>query len=125
MNLVKRLRNRETVDIQQKFEYTQGILTALAQEPKVVIPVSRQAVTEIETLKRAIEAFFLRYSLQPSLEYQKVRLFNIAETEVLHYKCYVLLYTPKHTKLDVQFNLTHIIQFTQDLLLQVGRPGPD
>jgi len=124
MNLVKRLRSRETNNIRQEFLYTQDILLALAQEPKIIIPVSRQAVMEIETLKRAIQKFFSHHGLRSSSEFQKLRLFNIAETEVLHYKCYVLLYTAKHIKLDVQFNLTHRIKFTHDLLLQIGTMMP-
>jgi len=44
----------------------------LAQEPKIVVPVSRQAVTELELLKRTINVFFVRHNLRASSAYQKV-----------------------------------------------------
>ena len=121
MNLIKILRNREIHDKRQEFQYTKKILKALAQEPGIVIPISTQAVTEVWVLKKTIKDFFRRYHLQPSLAYQKLRLFNIHATEVLFYKCYVLIYTSKHAKIDVNFNLDHKIQFLHDLLLQAGR----
>jgi len=120
MNMIKRLRNHEIYDKQQEFQYTKKILKALAQEPRIVIPVSTQAVTEVRVLKTTIKAFFRRYNLQSSSAYQKLRLFNIDATEVLFYKCYVLLYTSKHAKINVNFNLYHKIQFLHDLLLQAG-----
>ena len=120
MHLVKRLRNRETTNIRQEFVYTQEMLKTLAQEPKIVVPVSRQAVTELELLKRTISVFFVRQNLRASSAYQKVWLFNMHDTEVLHYKCYGLLYTSQRKKLDLPFNLLHKIQFTHDLLLQAG-----
>jgi len=72
MHLVKRLRNRETTNIRQEFVYTQEMLKTLAQEPKIVVPVSRQAVTELELLKRTISVFFVRQNLRASSAYQKV-----------------------------------------------------
>ena len=78
----------------------------------------------MEILKKAIRRFFSRYILRPSTNFQTLRVFNITETEALHYKCYVLLYTAKHIKFDVQFNLTHRLKFTHDLLLQVGTKMP-
>ena len=121
MNLIKRLRNREIYDKHQEFQYTTEILKALAQEPTLVIPASTQAVTEVRVLKKAIKAFFLQHNLQSSPAYQKIRLFNIDATEVLFYKCYILLYTSKHAKINANFNLYHKIQFLHDLLLQAGR----
>jgi len=122
MNLIKRLRRRETNNIQQKFHYTRGILIALAQEPTLVIPVSKQAVTQLQPLnEESYESLFIKHKFEPSSVYQKIRLFNIEETEVLHYKCYILLYTTKNANLDVTFNLYQSIQLCHDLLLQVGR----
>ena len=85
MNLIKRLRRRETNNIQQKFHYTRGILIALAQEPTLVIPVSKQAVTQLQPLKKAMKVFLSSIS---SNLHPYIKKFDFSTLRRL--KCYTI-----------------------------------
>jgi len=57
MNLIRRLRNRETTNNKQAFVYTPTMLTALAAEPDVIIPVCLQPTFNDYLIMSATEGF--------------------------------------------------------------------
>ena len=58
MNLIRRLRNRETLNSNQSFVYTADILQALANQPDIVIPVCCFPTANRHLVFASVESFF-------------------------------------------------------------------
>jgi len=121
MNLVKRLRNRETAKNKQQFVCTPKMLQALTTQPDIVIPVCSFPTSHRHLIVQSIANFLRKHQLPTTLDYVKMTLFRIHNEDALFYKTYVLIYGYKNYIGNLDFNLYNKIHFTCDIFLQAGR----
>ena len=121
MNIVTRLRSRETTNVKQQFLYTSSILESLSAEPDIVVPIRNQVLPTISCLLRETENFFRLHTLPTAFHYRTLRLFETKDDSTLFYKKYVLVYGYTGDKEELHFNLIHKIQFMTDMSLQEGK----
>jgi len=121
MNIIKRLRNRETTNTNQEFAHTATILESTIGQPDIVVPI-REAIqpTTISRLLRETEYFFQRHDLPRIFGFDKIKLFHIKDGNFKHNSRYILIYGYKNNKDNLSFNDLHKNDFKTDLLLQVG-----
>jgi len=121
MNLIRRLRNRETLNNKQSFLYTAEMLRALANQPDIVIPVCCFPTLNKYFIFATVEEFFRKYDLDKPMSFFKMTVFRIHGNDALFYKTYLLVYGYKGDTDKLNFNIYHKIQFTFDKMLQAGR----
>jgi len=121
MNLIRRLHNHEISGGKQSFVYTANLLQALASQPDIVIPVCCFPTINRHLIFASVEDFFRKHDLEIPTSFAKMTLFRIHGNDALFYKTYVLIYGYKNNADNLDFNLYNKIQFTFDMMLQVGR----
>jgi len=120
MNLIRRLRYREISEGKQSFVYTANVLQALASQPDIVIPVCCFPTTHRHFIFNPVEDFFHKHDLTIPTSFTRMTLFRIHGDDALFYSTYVLIYGYKNNANNLDFNLYNKIQFTFDMMLQVG-----
>jgi len=121
MNIIQRLRNRETSNTKQKFVYTETILQSMMGNPDIVVPI-REAIQPTTTSRLLGETayFFRLHNLPLIFGFEKLKLFHIKDGNFKHNSRYILIYGYKDNKEKLTFNHSHKNDFKTDLLLQVG-----
>ena len=121
MNIIKRLRNRETTNTHQAFAYTATMLESTMGQPDIVVPI-REVIqpTTISRLLGETGYFFQRHDLPLIFGFDKIKLFQIKNDNFKHNSRYILIYGYKNKKDNLTFNDSHKNDFKTDLLLQVG-----
>jgi len=121
MNIVKRLRCRETMKVNQKFQYTPTIVESFVGQPDIVVPIREYIQpTTISRLLRATENFFRCHDLPLSFGYTHLKLFHVKDDNVVFQRRYVLIYGYTGDKSNLDFNSVHKHDFMTDVSLQVG-----
>ena len=92
MNLIRRLRNRETLISNQSFLYTADILQALANQPDIVSPVCCFPTVNRCLVFVSVEGFFRQHDLDIPMSFAKMTLFRIHGDDALFYKTCVNLW---------------------------------
>jgi len=121
MNLIRRLRNRETLNNKQSFVYTADLLQALANQPDIIIPVCCFPTINRHLILASVENFFRKHDLEIPMSFVKMTLFQIHGDDALFYETYALICGYKGNTDKLSFNIYHKIQFTFDMMLQAGR----
>jgi len=121
MNIVKRLRCRETTNVKQQFLYTATILDSLTGQPDIVVPI-REFIqpTTLSRLLNAMESFFRCHNLPLSFGYTHLKLFHIKNDKFENNTRYVLIYGYTGDISELDFNDAHKSDFMTDVSLQVG-----
>jgi len=124
MNLLQRLRNRETLNQKQSFVYTPSMLIALANEADLVIPWCRVPVHNDRVIMIRVDQYCRKHGISRPLQFGKIRLFNICGEAAMFFKSYILIYGYCGDKTELEFNLLHKTKFAFDLMLQAGGTCP-
>ena len=121
MNIIKRLRNRETTNTKQQFAHTATILESMMGHPDIVVPI-REAIQPTTTSRLLGEtAYFCRlHDLPLIFGFKKLKLFHIKDGNFKHNSRYILIYDYNGNKDNLTFNCSHKNDFMTDVLLQVG-----
>jgi len=121
MNIIKRLRNRETTNTKQQFAHTATILESMMGHPDIVVPI-REAVQPTTTSRLLGETgyFFRLHDLPLIFGFKKLKLFHIKDGNFKHNSRYILIYGYNGNKDNLTFNCSHEADFMTDVLLQVG-----
>jgi len=119
MNIVKRLRCRETTNVKQQFLYTATILDSFVGQPDIVVPI-RESIqpTTISRLLRATENFFRCHDLPLSFGYTRLKLFHVKDDNFEFHTRYILIYGYTGDKSVLDFNDVHKHELMTDVLLQ-------
>jgi len=121
MNIVKKLRCRETTNVKQQFLYTATILNSFVGQPDVVVPIREYIQpTTISRLLRATENFFRCHNFPLSFGYTHFKLFHVKDENFEFHKRYILIYGYTGDKSELDFNDVHKHDFMTDVSLQVG-----
>jgi len=121
MNIIKRLRNRETTNMKQQFAHTATILESMMGHPDIVVPI-REAIQPTTTSRLLGETayFFRLHDLPLIFGFKKLKLFHIKDGNFKHNSRYILIYDYNGNKDNLTFNCSHKNDFMTDVLLQVG-----
>ena len=121
MNIVKRLRSRETMNTKQQFAHTATTLDSTMGHPDIVVPI-REAVqpTTLTRLLRETEYFFRLHNLPLIFGLKNLKLFHIKDDNFKNNSRYILIYGYNGDKSKLDFNRTHNNNFMTDMSLQVG-----
>jgi len=121
MNIIKRLRNRETTNTKQAFAHTATILESMMGQPDIVVPI-REVIQPTTTSRLLGETgyFFQLHGLPLIFGFDKLKLFHIKDGNFKHNSRYILIYGYKNNKDNLTFNDSHKNDFKTDVLLQVG-----
>ena len=121
MNIVKRLRRRETMDMKQQFAHTETTMTSIMGHPDIVVPI-REAVqpTTTSRLLRETEYFFRLHGLPLIFGFKHLKIFHVTNDNFKNNSRYILIYGYNGDKSKLDFNHSHKSDFMTDVLLQVG-----
>jgi len=121
MNIIKRLRRRETTNIKQQFAHTATTLESIIGHPDIVVPI-REAVQPTTTtrLLKETEYFFRLHELPLIFCCKKLKIFHIKSDNFKNNSRYMLIYDYKGDKNKLAFNSAQKSDFMTDVLLQVG-----
>jgi len=122
MNIIKRLRRRETTNTKQKFAHTATTLESIMGHPDIVVPI-REAVqpTTTSRLLKETEYFFRLHELPLIFGFKNLKIFHIKNDNFKNNSRYILIYDYNGNKDNLAFNCSHKIDFMTDVLLQVGK----
>ena len=121
MNIVKRLRRRETTNMQQKFAHTKTTLESIIGHPDIVVPIREAVQPTITTrLLKETEYFFRLHELPLIFDCDKIKLFHVRNDNYKNNSRYILIYGYQGEKDKLAFNCVQRSDFMTDLLLQVG-----
>jgi len=121
MNIIKRLRSRETTNMKQQFAHTATTLESIVGHPDIVVPI-REAVqpTVISRFLKETEYFFRLHELPLIFGFKKLKIFHIKSENFKNNSRYILIYGYNGDKDKLAFNCVQKTDFMTDVLLQVG-----
>jgi len=121
MNIVKRLRRRETMNTKQQFAHTATTLHSIMGHPDIVVPI-REAVqpTTTSRLLRETEYFFRLHGLPLIFGFKHLKIFHVKIDNFKNNSRYILIYGYNGDKSKLDFNRSHKSDFMTDVSLQVG-----
>jgi len=121
MNIVNRLRCRETMNTKQQFAHTATTLNSIMGHPDIVVPI-REAVqpTTTSRLLRETEYFSRLHGLPLIFGFKHLKIFHVKNNNFKNNSRYILIYGYNGDKSKLDFNRSHKIDFMTDVLLQVG-----
>ena len=121
MNIVKRLRCRETVNMKQQFAHTTTTLDSIMGQPDIVVPIREtiQPTTNSRVLGETAN-FFRCHKLPFSFGFKHLSLFQIKDGNFKNNSRYILIYGYTGDKSKLDFNRSHKNYFMTDVSLQVG-----
>ena len=105
MNIIKRLRRRETTNMKQQFAHTTTTLESIVGHPDIVVPI-REAVqpTAVSRLLKETEYFFRLHELPVIFGFKKLKLFHIKSDNFKNNSRYILIYGYNGDKDKLVFN---------------------
>jgi len=121
MNIIKRLRRRETTNMKQQFTHTATTLESIIGHPDIVVPIREtvQPTTTTRLLKET-EYFFRLHELPLIFGFKKLKTFHIKSDNFKNNSRYILIYGYNGDKDKLAFNCPQKTDFMTDVLLQVG-----
>jgi len=121
MNIITRLRCRETMNIKQQFAHTATTLDSSMGQPDIVVPI-RETVqpTTTSRLLRETANFFRCHNLPLSFGFKRLTLFHIKDDNFENHLRYILIYDYTGDKSKLDFNRSPKNDFMTDVSLQVG-----
>jgi len=121
MNIIKRLRRRETTNTKQQFAHTATTLESIMGHPDIVVPI-REAVqpTTTSRLLKETEYFFRLHELPLIFGFKNLKIFHIKTDNFKNNSRYILIYGYNGNKDKLAFNSLHKTDFMTDVSLQVG-----
>jgi len=121
MNIVKRLRHRETMNMKQQFTHTATTLDSIMGHPDIVVPI-REAVQPTTTFRllKETEYFFRLHGLPLIFGFKNLKVFHVKNDNFKNNSRYILVYGYKGDKSKLDFNRAHKTDFMTDVSLQVG-----
>jgi len=121
MNIVKRLRRRETMNTKQQFTHTATTLDSILGHPDIVVPIREAAQpTATSRLLKETEKFFRLYKLPLIFGFKNLKIFHIKDANFKNNSRYILIYGYTGDKSKLDFNRSHKNDFMTDVSLQVG-----
>ena len=121
MNIIRRLRRRETTNMKQQFAHTATTLESIIGHPDIVVPIREavQPTTKTRLLKET-EYFFRLHELPLIFGFKKLKIFHVKSDNYKNNSRYILIYGYDGDKDKLAFNCVQKTDFMTDVLLQVG-----